>query len=84
MTRPSVTTGVRRVGLASRSGIMRRRSGQGFLVGFGVASADAGRRPATGWGSTAGPTSGTATRMAWWTPSRDIQTSVEGSGRRRG
>src|SRR4029077_14698722 len=35
MTMPIVTTGVRRVGFASRSGITARRP-YGFLVGFGV------------------------------------------------
>src|SRR5829696_8455720 len=60
MTTPTVTTGVLRVGLASRKGIMVRR-GQGFLVGFGVASTGPDG-PGDVLGLGAAPASATATR----------------------
>ena len=73
----SVTTGVRRVGLASRRGIIGR-PGSGLLGRLRGRLGRAGRA----WrcaGARRRSASGTATRMAWWTPSRDIQTSVDGS-----
>src|SRR4029079_3316297 len=65
MIRDSVTYGVRRVGLASRRGIMGRPD-QGFL-GFGVAFAGfADWLGAADWlGLADGAASGTATRIAW-------------------
>ena len=76
MTSEIVTSGVPLVGFASRRGITRT-SGQGFLVGFGVvlAGLELGFADAPGlaWG-----VSGTATRIAWLTLSRVIQTSVAG------
>ena len=51
-----------------------RASGQGFLVGFGVALARAAlEAPAEGWGDGRGRRPGPPSRIAWWTPSRDIQ-----------
>ena len=78
-TSASVTTGVRRVGLASRSGITGPlRSGLlgGLRAGLALAApaGRAGRRP--GWPSSSGPA--TATRIAWLTPSWDSQTRVAG------
>ena len=75
----SVTYGDCRVGFASRRGIMGR-AGSGLLGGFGVAFA--GGADCSGWadwlGLADGAASGTATRIDWFTPSRSIQTSVEG------
>src|SRR3954470_12654182 len=76
MISDSVTYGVRRVGLASRRGIMDR-PGQGFLGFRGRLTGFADWPGAADWlGLADGAASGTATRIAWLTPSRPIQTSV--------
>ena len=46
------------------------------MLGAGVALSPP-EAPADGLGTTTGPTSGTATRIAWCTPSCDIQTSAQ-------
>src|SRR6478735_2614600 len=80
MTMPIVTTGVRRVGFASRSGITARRP-YGFLVGFGVGFAFVLADGATdGLGDgLAVASSGTASSDAWWSPSAEIHSTLPGA-----
>src|SRR5262245_8826743 len=70
---PSVTKGVRWVGLASRSGITRA-PGQGFLVGFGIAFDGSAEGADDGLALGPAVASGTATRTAWLMLSDDSQT----------
>src|SRR6478736_8834008 len=80
---PIVTTGVRRVGFASRSGITARRP-YGFLVGFGVGlglveAFGLADGEADGLADGLAASSGAASSDAWWSPSAEIHSTVPGT-----
>src|SRR4029077_13762235 len=92
--RDSVTSGVRRVGLASRSGItevarsgllgrlrggLERGPARGFLAASGVPLSGLPLGFDDGLPLGPGFAPGTATRTAWLIPSLDNQTRVDGS-----